>query len=229
MAKQRRDSLAPFTMRLQSRAQTFAFAQKCIVPEHIDGRKSIDTEKWTLGRYLLALADRGTLSYPLSVDHAPDSLSPDFFLRNANQECLGVEITEASTKEAHWKMIKVEHGTDDGDHLHPGTTRDEQGRLWVSLMFQALERKAAGLASGKWIAADAYEVVVYDNTLTSDVDIPRALLSLHIRLLTLQSGFRSISILTTRPSLLRCVGGHWRVLPIDPRVNDSPQCDLNRE
>jgi hypothetical protein len=220
MTKMNEHGLAPFTIGFQNRGQILAFAQNCIVPEHIDGRRSIDREKWTLGRYLLARADSDSISYPLSVAHAPDDISPDFILRNANRESLGVEVTQASPPGFDQEMTRVERGIDDSLH-QPGTTINEQTGLWVSRMFGAIRRKAAGLASGRWLAADAYEVLIYDDGFAFDIDIPRALLSLHINLQTFESGFRAISILTNRPNLLRCVGGRWRILPIDNRVNDS--------
>src|SRR5271163_4219193 len=52
------------------------FDERCEVPPH-DERTSLDTELWIFGRYLRALAEASSLTYPLTATHAKQSESPD--------------------------------------------------------------------------------------------------------------------------------------------------------
>jgi hypothetical protein len=75
--------------------------------------------------------------------------------------------------------------------------------------------EAAKLAGGNWRRADAYDLVIYDNGPAFAVDIPQALAMLRAHLAqSLQTGFQTISIITTRSSLLHGVADHCLAIAI---------------
>lgn len=65
------------------------------VPARINGRKTEHTEKWSICRLLSTLADHDRLEYPLNLIHRD---RPDFLL-NSGTQSIGIEITEAVSKE----------------------------------------------------------------------------------------------------------------------------------
>jgi hypothetical protein len=207
----------PLEIRLRDRNEVFAFAQRCVVPFHIDGRKSIDTEKWILGRYLLARADAGLLRYPLTAIHAEQSKSPDYMLLEPSGR-IGLEITEASTPEFHRELINNERGIDNHYELRPGWLSNQAEREWALVAFEAIQRKAAKLARGDWNPADAYDLAVYDNGPAPVFDSKKACEFLRTHLFASQrSGFRRVSIVTAGATqLLYDVEGEGRTLPIAP-------------
>ena len=209
----------PFSIKFLGRDEVFAFAQSCIVPFHIDGRKSADTEKWILSRYLLALADARLLAYPLTAAHAKESESPDFMLYLLGGRRIGLEATEASAPEFHRELIMNERGIDNHYENRPGSMGDEQERLWASLVFDRVKVKTAKLAGGgNWNPADAYDLVIYDNGPAFVLDRFLARRLLRGRLAdSPRSGFGTVSIITSGcTELLYDAEGEWRILPIAP-------------
>jgi len=205
----------PVTITFRDRDEVFAFAQSCIVPLHIEGRKSIHTENWILGRYLLARADVGLMMYPLTAIHAEHSKSPDYTLLEPRTRT-GLEITEASTPDFHRELINNERGTDNHYELRPGWGGNQAEQEWASLVFDAIQRKAAKLAKGDWNPADAYDLVIYDNARPPvfDSTVAREFLS---DFLSRRSGFRTVSVITAGSTqLFYDVEGERRTLPITP-------------
>ncbi len=208
----------PFAITLRNRDEVFAFAQRCIVPFHIDGRKSIHAEKWILGRYLLALADVRLLPYPLTASHAEQFKSPDYMLLEPTGMRTGLEVTEASTPEFHRELINNERGIDNRYELRPGWTGNQAEREWAALVFDAIQRKAAKLVSGDWNLADAYDLAVYDNGPAPVFNSKEAHEFLRKRLSSCErSTFRKVSIITAGSTqLLYDVEGERTILPIAP-------------
>jgi hypothetical protein len=101
----RLSSVELFTVTFRNIDDVVKFDESCEVPRHIDGRQSLDTERWILGRYLRALATAGSLAYPLTATHAKQSESPDFTLSMPGGVQIGLEATEASTPEAHLRYM----------------------------------------------------------------------------------------------------------------------------
>jgi hypothetical protein len=103
----RRSSVEQFTITFRNAGDVIEFDARCEVPPH-DERTSLDTELWILGRHLRALAEVGSLSYPVTATHAKESESPDFILTTAGGAQIGLEVTEASTPEAHHRYMEAE-------------------------------------------------------------------------------------------------------------------------
>jgi hypothetical protein len=220
MKKSRGSSVEPFTITFRNAEDVIEFAERCRVPRHIDGRQSLDTERWTLGRYLSALAAAGSLAYPLTATHANQSESPDFTLSMPGGDQIGLEVTEASTSDANRRVIKIERS--EGKPVFAG--RDPEvgeppAHDLAAIVCERIRKKAEGLASGRWTRADAYDLVLYDNRRVGGADVREALPVLHALLDALPpSGFRRVSIIAKVPpggsSILIYLEGDDRVLSI---------------
>ena len=144
-----------FSITIRSRDDVFEFARQCIVPFHIDGRKTRHTELWILSRYWLGLADAELLPYPLT---ARKSESPDFIVEHRDGKISGLEVTEASTADFHRDMVRLEKDARsetkvDRSITDRGWVGDEPERGRASLVFDAIQRKAAKLESKTWAVA----------------------------------------------------------------------------
>jgi hypothetical protein len=215
----RRSSVEPFTMTFRNVEDVIEFDAGCEVPPHHE-RISLDAELWMLGRYLRALAAAGLLTYPLTAIHAKESESPDFTLNMPDGAKIGLEVTEASTPTTHKLFIKSEQSK--GKAVLVGedpAVGDAPERDWAANVCERVRVKAAGLATGRWIPADAYELVIYENAPTSvAVDLPKALSNLRVLLDALpRSGFRTVSIIADSFSRLIYLEGDSRALPIPPK------------
>lgn len=212
-----------FTIKFLNRSDVCDFAARTIVPRHVEGRKSIDTEKWILSRYLLALANAGLLDYPLTVIHAAGFDSPDFMLYGPDGAKTGLETTEASTSDFHRELICNELSENEWSEADlrkflatPGSMGDEQERLWSELALSAIRVKDAKLGGGNWNPADAYDLVIYDNGPATVLYPARADKFLREKLgATVRSRFRTVSIVAHGiTQVLYDVEGSFRSLPI---------------
>jgi len=212
----RRPSEEPFTITFRNEEDVVEFDERCEVPPH-DERKSLDTELWMLGRYLRALAGAGSLAYPLTVIHAKQSESPDFTLSTPEGTKIGLETTEASTSEAHRLFIESERS--EGKAVLAGSepaVGDTPEYDWAANVCERIRVKANGLASGRWISATAYDLVLYENAHTNTiVDLPKALSILRPLLAAMpRSKFRTVSIIAASSSRLIYLEGDRRTLSI---------------
>jgi hypothetical protein len=210
----------PFTITFRNAEDVVDFDEHCEVPRHIDGRQSLDTERWILGRYLRALAAEGSLAYPLTATHAKQSESPDFTLSMPGGAQIGLEATEASTPEAHRLFIKSERS--EGEAILAGSepaVGDEPEHDWAAKVCERIRAKADGLASGRWTPADTYDLVLYENAPTSVVvDLPKALSILRPLFAALpRNGFRTVSIIANSFSRLIYLESDSRTLSIPPK------------
>ena len=205
-----------FTVSFRNMDDVVKFDEGCEVPRHIDGRQSLDTERWILGRYLRALATAGSLAYPLTATHAKQSESPDFTLSMPGGVQIGLETTEASTPEAHLRYIEAERS--EGKAISGGdiTVGDGLEHEWANNVCESIRTKARKLASGRWTPAESYDLVLYENGPTTvGVNLAQALSNLR-SLLNAQphSGFRTVSIIADSFSRLVYLEGHSGTLPI---------------
>lgn len=206
-----------FRAEFPDRSSIYRFAKSCVVPFHIDGRTKLETEKWQLSRYLIALADAGRLKYPIIAEHAEqESQSPDWIIHHPGGVRTGLEVTEASSPGHHIELINNERGIDNHYELRPGSVGDEQERLWVQLAMQALRTKAQKLANGRnWRPADAHDLVIYDNGPAFVMYPQRARALLRDSLVGQRSGFRTVSIITKGGmELLYDIENEFAVLPL---------------
>ena len=184
---------------------------------HIEGRQKSDTERWILGKYLRAQAAARYLRYPFTVTSADESASPDFMLRLDGGVQIGIEVTEASTPEAHRLFIKSERAAGKAVSCDNGVAGDAPEREWASVVSERIRVKAAGLASSRWAPADNYVLVLYENAPTSvAVNLPKALSYLQ-GLVAPGIGFSNVSIIAESFSSLISLLSDTRILPIPPK------------
>jgi hypothetical protein len=211
----RRSSVETSPITFRNVENVVEFDERCEVPLHIDGRQSLDMELWMLGRYLRALAVAGSLAYPLTATHAKQSQSPDFTLSMPVDSKIGLEMTEATT--SHELFIKSEKSEEPILFWELGTNDDDaQQRAWAAVVCESIRKKTAGLSSGRWTPADAYDLVLYENAPTKvAVDLSKALSFLRALLDAIpRSGFRTISIIADSFSRLIYLEGDSRTLRI---------------
>jgi hypothetical protein len=138
------------------------------VRKHIEGRSKLDSELWTLGRYLAALANAELLTYPFTATHLSadrESESPDFMLcLLGDHPRIGLEVTEASSNERHRLRIRSEKSAEGIAHIGNDPMVGDELQTWASLMFETVRKKDGKLVGGGWRAADDYDLVVYDNS-----------------------------------------------------------------
>jgi hypothetical protein len=160
------------------------------VPGRAQGRKTYHEERFNLGLYLLALADHGLLTYPLSLDQDE---SPDFMVTPPSGEVRGLEVTRATEPWVQRKMTenarefanREAEGAVTGGQAEPVTTQlSFQGwagysaeTQWCSLFRAAIEKKLALMP--KFRPAYRYDLLVYDETPLPAVDRGNVLASMH--------------------------------------------------
>lgn len=211
----RRSSVEPFTITFRNADEVVEFDERCEVPPH-DERTSLDTELWILGRYLRALAEASSLTYPVTATHAKESESPDFILTMSGGAQIGPEATEASTPQAHHRYMEGERSP--GKAIFGGeiAVGYEPEREWATNVCESIRTKAGKLASGRWTPAESYDLVLYENGPTSvGVNLPKALSNLRALLDSQpRSAFRTVSIIADSFSRLIYLEGDSRTLSI---------------
>jgi len=214
--KSRRSSVESVPIIFPGEQEVIAFDEGCTVPRH-DGRQSINTEKWILGRYLRALAAAGSLMYPFTVIPAEQSMSPDFILLMPGGRRIGLELTEASTPEAHRLFIESERSEGKAISCDDGVVGDAPAREWAANVCERVRVKAAKLASGHWTPADSHVLVIYENAPTSvPVNLPKTLSYLRL-ILAPNSGFSNVSIIADSALKLISLMSNTRTLQIPPK------------
>lgn len=151
--------LAPVV--ISFRDDVIDFARRSVVPLHIEGRRNIDRENWSLSRYFLALEAAGRLEFPISAVHAPPFQSPDFVLAFTSNT-VGLEITEATTTGFHnHQLVISERRGSYSDDNDPGWIGDSPETTNAALVISKIRDKARGLATGTWNAADHQDLLIY--------------------------------------------------------------------
>jgi len=153
---------ARIVLSLRDREELLGFARRAVVPLHIEGRKNIDREVWSLSRYLFALTEHGRIEFPICASYALPSESPDFVLEFAGQT-IGLEVTDATTSKFH-EQLEMAEKSDDGiyfDPLGPGWAGDSPERVNSELIVAVIRRKAASLAKGAWRTVQNQDLLIY--------------------------------------------------------------------
>jgi hypothetical protein len=147
---------------LRNREELLEFVRRAVVPLHIEGRRNIDREVWSLFRYLFALGEHDRVEFPVSVSYAVPGESPDFVLEFAGQ-MVGLEVTEATTSKFHEQLEMAEQSIDGiyFDPLDPGWMGDSPERVNSELVVTAILGKAASLAKGGWRTAQNQDLLIY--------------------------------------------------------------------
>lgn len=132
------------------------------VPRRTEGRSHKQYERFYLGLYLLALADRGLLSYSLK---SKEGDSPDFILTWKSGETTGLEVTRATDEELQRAMTRAEKEHLKGPTMVAsplGYASDQLEAEWCVLVQKAIEKKVAMLSGYK--PASRYDLLVADDT-----------------------------------------------------------------
>jgi hypothetical protein len=151
------------------------------VPGRTEGRKHYHEERYSLGLYLLGLAEHEILTYPLRVDQEE---SPDFMLTWPSGELTGLEVTRAteqwlqrtmtaSEKEYGRRTIEVAASGEEPEPVsiplsQGGWVGDEAEDEWRSLVQRAIEQKLAKLP--KFRPASRHDLLIYDDTPLPAID-----------------------------------------------------------
>jgi hypothetical protein len=132
------------------------------VPRRTEGRTHKQYERYYVVLYLLALADHGLLTYPLTVEEGE---SPDFILRWECGETIGLEITRATDKELQRWIARAEKEHPEGSVMTAslcGYAEDQLEKQWCELVRNTIEAKVPKLGSFK--PASRYDLLVPDDT-----------------------------------------------------------------
>jgi hypothetical protein len=132
------------------------------VPRRAEGRSKKQYERYYLGLYLLALADRRILRYPLKVLEGD---SPDFMLVGKSGEETGLEITRATDEDL---QAAITQGEKDHENERAfiaslrGYVGDELESEWCTLVRDAVEKKIPKFTNYR--LASRYDLLVPDDT-----------------------------------------------------------------
>jgi hypothetical protein len=132
------------------------------VPRRTDERTPKQYERYYLGIYLLALADHGSLPYPLKVLECE---SPDFILTWPSGEMTGLEVTRATdrTPQQWLSRTEKEHPEGAARMFSPlDYAGDQLEKEWCDLARSAVENKIAMLR--QYRPASHYDLLVVDDT-----------------------------------------------------------------
>jgi hypothetical protein len=201
----------------------------CSVPGRTQGRKHYQQERYSLGLYLLALAEHELLTYPIQVEQSRQHESPDFMLTWPSGELTGLEVTRATEQWVQRAMTasEKEHGrrtvevAASGEEAKPvciplsnaGWVDDKAEVEWCSLIRKAIEQKLPKLP--KFGPASRHDLLVYDDTPLPAVDRRRVLSAISPwtrRLNEKSPAFGKISVIISLDVLFD-LGGACRIFP----------------
>ena len=201
----------------------------CAVPGRTQGRRHYHEERYSLGLYLLALAEHELLTYPLQVEQGSQHESPDFMLTWPSGELTGLEVTRATEQWVQRAMTasEKEYGrrtataVASGEEPEPvcislsraGWAGDEAEVEWCLLIRKAIESKLAKLPNFR--LASRHDLVIYDDTPLPAIDRRKVLAAINPwarKLNEKKPAFEKISVIISLDVLFD-VGGACRVFP----------------
>ncbi|MFH1671812.1 MAG: hypothetical protein ABIF87_00055 [Pseudomonadota bacterium] len=172
----------------------------CSVPGRTQGRTKDHRERNSLKIYLIQLLQNNLLKYPLRIKKGE---SPDFLVICPDGTRTALEETEAGTEDYQRAMTELEKSPEGtmletdffkleksplpkGDYKKalrkPGEKlkgnaweKDSIEREWVRLILNAINKKSESLNKPNFKAADRYELLIYDNSHVSGLNIKDAL------------------------------------------------------
>ncbi len=201
----------------------------CSVPGRTEGRKHYHEERYSLGLYLLALAEHELLTYPLQVEQGKQHESPDFMLTWPSGELTGLEVTRAteqwlqrtmtaSEKEYGRRTIEVAVSGEEPEPVciplsQRGWVGDEAEGEWRSLVQRAIEQKLAKLPQFR--PASRHDLLIYDDTPLPAIDRRKVLAAISPwarKLHDKSPTFGKISVVISLDVLFD-LGGACRIFP----------------
>ncbi len=148
------------------------------MPGRTAGRKHHHYEQFSLGLYLLALAENDRLEYPLRVEHAEPKQSPDFMLHWRSGETTGLEVTRATAQWLQREATKADReyarrraeAAASGRDAEPvsfllsfsGWAGDQADKEFCCYIRAAIERKLARFH--RFTPASRYDLLINDDT-----------------------------------------------------------------
>jgi hypothetical protein len=159
----RNDAFANRAIQIRSARDARTFWLKVRdLPRRTEGRSPKEYERYYLRLYLLALAQRRILRYPLKVVEGD---SPDFMLVGKSGQKTGLEVTRATDENLQTEISHAENEEPNGwaflASLHGGVS-DELEREWCALVREAVEKKRPKFA--KYRPASRYDLLIPDDT-----------------------------------------------------------------
>jgi len=170
------------------------------VPGRTEGRTTEHGERNSLIIYLKDLHDKGFLRYPFKITKGE---APDFLILYPNGRATGVEETQAGSEDYQRAMTELERrpqgtlleadlfrienaplakGTYSKALRGPceklvgdGWEGDSMEKEWVQIIKDAIVKKTKKLNKSHFRHADKYELLVYDNSHVSGVNIGKAI------------------------------------------------------
>ena len=208
------------------------------MPWRTEGRKHYHEERYSLGLYLLALAEHDLLTYPLQIEQGE---SPDFMLTWPSGEVTGLEVTRATEPWLQRSMTLSEkeyrrreaQAAASGDTPEPvcmllsqaGWVGDEAEVDWCLLISRSIKQKLAKLPNFR--PASRHDLLIYDDTPLPAVDRRKVLAAINPwarRLNERSRAFAKISVVISLDVLFD-LGGTCHILPYinwsAPNLGDS--------
>jgi len=134
------------------------------VPGRTEGRTKRDRERYCMLLYMRALASEELLSLPVTLHWTPENHDPpDFVLEWPAGRREEFEVTDGSTKGYQAALTEAARRGDKSLVLPVdiNTPDREVQELWSEIIFSAFERKADGLAEGRY---SIDHLLIYDLT-----------------------------------------------------------------
>lgn len=198
----------------------------CSVPGRIEGRRHYHEERYSLGLYLLALAEDEQIPYPLRIEQGE---SPDFMLTWPSGELTGLEVTRATEQWIQRAMTASEKeyrrraatAAASGEQPEPaciplseaGWVGNEAELEWCSLIRSAIEQKLVKLPNLRPVSR--HDLLIYDDTPLPAVDRRKVLAAISPwarRLNEKRPAFGKISVIISLDVLFD-LGGTCRIFP----------------
>jgi len=208
------------------------------VPWRTEGRKHFHEERYSLGLYLLALAEHELLTYPLRIEQGE---SPDFMLTWPSGELTGLEVTRATEQwlqrsitlsEKEYRRREAQAAASGGKPepicvplSQAGWVGEDPEREWCSLIGRAIEQKIAKLAGFR--PASRHDFLISDDTPLPAVDRRKVLAAISPwahRLTQKAPAFGRISVIISL-DILFDLGGTSQIFPYidwsNPKLGSS--------
>ena len=176
-------------------------------------RNKDEKEWWCLRRYLLTLAARDRLTYPIDIKK---SERPDFVVNECNRDQYGIEVTEATEEDWQKKLTSTEvAGQKEPDEVaficKDGFVGEEPEHDWCAVVIRSISDKVGKLNKKvKGLDAPLYDVdrcdlLVYVNSRATMVaredraiEFLRAEFSLHLESWNACARLRCVAVLGAR-------------------------------
>lgn len=137
---------------------------KTVGPRKLNGKvrrdRTLERELWCLRRYIGTLLNNGHWDFPCSIHRGVAGIEADF-VAEFNDECIGIEITEATTP--HFQQELSSSEGNEGLYMDSmdGWVGDLPERMWHENIVSAIFKKAGKI--GAYKNAKRTDLLVYSN------------------------------------------------------------------